>query len=361
MSLAVAAALELELPDELAAHEPPEARGLARDGVRLMASRVRAGDVMHARFHQLDEFLDAGDVLVVNRSATINAAFSGARAVGGTNEYVLVHLSAALSDAWWVIELRRRTAAGNVPLRSAKASETILLPGGAKAALIVGFPAGSTADRGTRLWLAEVSLPEPTLAYARRYGSPIRYAYVPRPWPLRYYQTLFASEPGSAEMPSAARPFTPEVVRRLEGKGVRIAGIVLHTGVSSLEAVELPYPERYRVPAATAALVNRARAAGNRVVAVGTTAVRAIESATGADGVVRAAEGWTNLVITPERGLLAVDALLTGLHAPNASHLWLLEALAGRDHIAACYASAIEHGYLWHEFGDAHLILNGTA
>jgi S-adenosylmethionine:tRNA ribosyltransferase-isomerase len=162
---------------------------------------------------------------------------------------------------------------------------------------------------------------------------------------------------GSAEMASAGRPFTHALLGRLDRSGVGIARVLLHTGVSSLDADEAPYPERFRVTPAAAAAVNAARAAGGRVIAVGTTSVRALESATGPDGAVRPADGWTDLVVTPERGVRAVGSILTGLHGPDASHLSMLEAFAGAEHLGRAYQSALAHGYLWHEFGDSHLIL----
>jgi S-adenosylmethionine:tRNA ribosyltransferase-isomerase len=140
-------------------------------------------------------------------------------------------------------------------------------------------------------------------------------------------------------------------------RGVQVAPLLLHTGVASLESHEPPYAEFYRVPAATARAVNGARAAGRRVVAVGTTAVRALETVTEQSGVAHPGEGWTDLVITPERGLRAVDGLLTGLHEPRATHLAMLAALCGAGHLRRTYGEALRHGYLWHEFGDLHLIL----
>jgi S-adenosylmethionine:tRNA ribosyltransferase-isomerase len=189
------------------------------------------------------------------------------------------------------------------------------------------------------------------------HGQPIRYGYVDRPWPITSYQNVYATEPGSAEMPSAGRPFTPEMLMRLVAKGVGVTPVVLHTGVASLEADETPYPERVRVPAATAARVNAARAAGNRVLAVGTTVVRALETAAGPDGIVAPYDDWTELVVTPERGVRAVDGLLTGWHEPEASHLLMLEAIAGRALLEDSYAASLAEGYLWHEFGDVHLVL----
>jgi S-adenosylmethionine:tRNA ribosyltransferase-isomerase len=245
-------------------------------------------------------------------------------------------------------------------LLDARAGERIGLRGGAFATLL--GPYRRVADVQSpndlvRLWEAEISYPGGALAYAWEFGSPIRYGYVRDRWPLAAYQTIFADEPGSAEMPSAGRPFTRRLVRDIEARGVTIAPLVLHTGVASLESGEAPYPERYRVPSETAAAVNHARASGARVVAVGTTVVRALETVTAADGTVSAGEGWTDVVITPERGVRVVDALLTGFHEPRASHVAMLEAIAGRRHLAVAYRAAIRERYLWHEFGDVHLIM----
>jgi S-adenosylmethionine:tRNA ribosyltransferase-isomerase len=208
-----------------------------------------------------------------------------------------------------------------------------------------------------RLWIATLDLPHPVLTWLTVHGRPIRYGYVERPWPLSAYQNVYVTEPGSAEMPSAGRPFTADVITRLVAKGVGVTPIVLHTGVASLEADELPYPEHARVSATTAARVNATHAAGGRVIAVGTTVVRALESAADDSGTVRAFDGWTELVITPERGVRAVDGLLTGWHEPEASHLLMLEAVAGRPLLESSYAASLAEGYQWHEFGDVHLIL----
>ena len=205
-----------------------------------------------------------------------------------------------------------------------------------------------------RLWRARLSVA--VVPYLLRHGVPIRYSYVSRDWPLADYQTVFARRPGSAEMPSASRPFTPAVVTELAARGVLIAPLTLHTGVSSLEAGEDPYPEPYDVPPATARLVNHVRAHGGRVIAAGTTVVRALETAARPDGSVTAAAGWTSHVVTPQTGVRAVDGLLTGLHEPRSSHLRMLAAFAS-PLLSRCYADAITAGYLWHEFGDLHLLL----
>jgi S-adenosylmethionine:tRNA ribosyltransferase-isomerase len=354
--------IDFQLPDELIAHEPPEARGLPRDGVRLMVSRVSNDSVAHTRFTHLPDFLRRGDVLVVNASKAINAAFDATReASDGTVSEVILHLSTRLFGKGepWVVELRRRSETGTSPLLDAQPDEMLRLPEGGTARLVAPYaPGGSVvANSPVRLWIAELWLPENALSYAEHFGSPIRYSYVPKSWPIEYYQTVFADEPGSAEMPSAGRAFTAEMVQDLGRKGVRIAPVVLHTGVSSLETGEEPYPERYHVSYPTALAVNSARRLGGRVIAVGTTVVRALETVLGDDGYVRAGGGWTDLVITPERGIRSVDGLLTGLHGPRASHLSMLEAIAGRKHLRHAYDALLEQKYLWHEFGDMHLIL----
>jgi S-adenosylmethionine:tRNA ribosyltransferase-isomerase len=306
-----------------------------------------AGDPVHARFTDLPAFLEPGDVLVINTSATIPAAID---ARGADGSQLRLHLSGRLPGGIWMVEARLPRGAASTPFDGDLRGTMLTLPGGGRADLWRHLP-GST-----RLWLAEVSLPGGLIDYTRRWGRPIRYPYVDVEWPIDAYQTVYATEPGSAEMPSAGRPFSAELVTRLAAAGVGLAPLVLHTGVSSQEGEERPYPEWYSVPASTAGWVNQARAAGRRVVAVGTTVVRALESA-GEGGAVHAGSGWTELVVTAERGISTVDGLLTGLHDPRATHLEMLEAIAGRPALEQAYAAAAGEGYLWHEFGDSHLLL----
>jgi S-adenosylmethionine:tRNA ribosyltransferase-isomerase len=236
---------------------------------------------------------------------------------------------------------------GAAPYRRGRAGERLPLPAGGEAELLAPYLGGQ------RLWAARLTLPEPLLAYLDHHGAPIRYRHLPRPRPLADFQTIFALEPGSAEMPSAGRPFSHRVLAALADRGIGVAAIVLHCGVSSLERGEMPYPERFKVPAATAAAVN----AAERVIAVGTTVVRALETAIDGDGAVEPFEGWTRLVITPEDGVGVVDGIITGWHEPDSSHLLMLEAIAGRELVERSYATALAHGYRWHEFGDSHLLL----
>jgi S-adenosylmethionine:tRNA ribosyltransferase-isomerase len=337
---------ELHAVPLVEATEPPEERGLGRDDVAMMVSTRADGRLAHERFRDLPRVLRPGDLLVVNTSATLPAALP-ARLDGRDVE---LRLSTPADAGTWVVELR--TAEGR-PHPAPRAGARVSLPAGAHAQAIAPYVAS------TRLWVARLVLPdgEPLEDYLGRHGSPIRYGYVDRDRPIDAYQTVFAVDPGSAEMPSAGRPFTNEIVTELVARGVLVAPITLHTGVSSLEHGEAPYPERYRVPEATASLVNAVRGWGGRVVAVGTTVVRALETVARPDGTVRGGEGSTYLVVTPERGLRAVDGLVTGWHDPSSSHLQMIEAAAGADLLHRSYRSARARGYLFHEFGDLHLIL----
>ena len=343
-----------------AASLPPEARGLTRDGVRLLAATPDG--LVHARFRDLPRFLAPGDLLVVNTSATLAAALPAQRSGGRA---VTVHLSNQLDNGTWLVELRT----GQAPPRRLSdgiPGEVITLPGGGSVTLLQPYP----DPAATRIWEAAVTTGHgPVHGYLARHGQPIRYSYVPGRWPLTAYQTVFAHSPGSAEMPSAGRPFTTDLVTRLIAAGVVLAPITLHTGVASLEAGEAPLPEWFEVPQPTADLVNLARAAGRRVIAVGTTCTRALESAVAGSGgqpgamdgpvagTVTARSGWTSLVLGPEHPARVVTGLITGWHEAGASHLELLEAVAGRTLVETSYHEAEAAGYLWHEFGDSCLLL----
>ena len=341
--------LAVDLATRLEAHEPPEARGLARDGVRLLVSDRTDGSIAHGRFSDLPRYLAPGDLIVLNTSATLPAALPATRADGSELELRL-STPAEDHDGFWIVELR----SGDDPFGSLEAGERLTLPAGGFARILAPYA-------GVRLWLARLELPGPLAAYLDEHGQAIRYGYVTRRWPLAAYQNVYAAEPGSAEMASAGRPFTAELITRLVAGGVLVAPVTLHTGVSSQESHERPYPERYRVPEHTARLVNAVRGWGGRVIATGTTVVRALETVAQPDGSVVAGEGWTGLVVTPERGVRVIDGLLTGLHEPESSHLDLLRAVAGEELLARSYGAALEHGYRWHEFGDSHLILGTRA
>jgi len=332
------AALDFTLPPQLEAREPAELRGSGRDDVRMMVSDRAGGAVTHAHFRDLPRFLCRGDLLVLNTSATLPAALTAIREDG---DAIALHWSTPLPGGLAVVEPR-------VP--DARAGERLTLPGDGRATLLAPY------RDSRRLWIAQLELDLPIADYLRRWGRAITYSYVPRPFPIDAYQTVFARSEGSAEMPSAGRAFTRPMLACLRKSGVELAKLVLHTGVASLELHERPYEEWYEVPLRTAQRVRAAKSRGGRVIAVGTTVVRALESSVDANGDVVASRGWTEVVVTPDRGVRVVDGLLTGLHEPRATHLAMLEAIAGRAAIERAYAEAIERGYLWHEFGDVHLI-----
>ena len=362
--MASASVIDVALPERLEAAEPPEARGLRRDQVRLLVSDVERDTIEHAQFTDLSRWLSPGDLLVVNTSGTLNAALLATSEDGAEFE---LHLSTHVPGGFWTVEVRQRRAGASLPYLRARAGSVFQLPAGGRATLLAPYPFLESLEAPTRMWIAAVHFTAPAFSYLDRYGFPIRYGYVTQPWPSSMYQTVFATEPGSAEMPSAGRPFSPELVTQLVARGVQIAPLLLHTGVASAEKHEPPYEEFYRVPHDTAERVNAARRGGHRVVAVGTTVVRALETVTDETRTTFPGEGWTALVITPERPVRSVTGIVTGLHEPRATHLTMLEqviaaasigtSVCGQCHLKRAYAEAQDAGYLWHEFGDSHLIL----
>jgi S-adenosylmethionine:tRNA ribosyltransferase-isomerase len=345
-------------PDDRTAPEPPELRGISRDGVRLLVARPDA--ITHTTFSSVGEHLRSGDVLVVNTSATIAGQLDGSRA--GTP--VVVHVANRLANGTRVVELRAAPDAAETIL-DARAGEVIDLSGGATVELLTPYPRSDSSPTGlgNRLWRACVRVPpsdrggQRVSDYLTAHGRPISYGYLRQHYPIERYQTIFALTPGSAEMPSAGRPFSTALVTRLVAGGVVFAPITLHTGVSSQEAHEAPQEEWFDVSAETAQLVNAGRARGNRVIAVGTTATRALESAARPDGTLEPRTGWTDLVISTDRPVRVVNGLVTGWHNPEASHLLLIESVAGAELTQRAYDEAVRRRYLWHEFGDSCLLL----
>ncbi len=332
-------------PLELQATAPAEARGVVRDQARLMVSTGDRHE--HTQFFDIARFLNPGDLLIVNDSATLPASLPATGASGA----FIVNFATDFGNGTWLVEPRWSTSQpGPLPLRPGEQIEVA----GLATRLIAQYPGLP------RLWFAQVE--GDVRAAMNRVGAPIRYGYVEQEYPLATYQTVFAQKPGSAEMPSAAYPFTERVVNDLRARGVQIAAITLHTGVSSLEVEaevveEHPlYPEPFAVSAVAAQAVNAAQREGRRVVATGTTVVRALESAWNGHEVV-AKQGFTRLYIHPKRGVNVIDGLITGLHDPVTSHLAMLYTIAGQDLIRSAYEEAVKERYLWHEFGDSHLIL----
>lgn len=336
------------LPEGAAATAPPERRGLARDEVRLLVADRRR--IRHDIFRRLPDYLTPGDAVVVNTSATRPAAIDAT----WRGRPVVVHLSTRLDTGEWVVEVRHPDASG--PVRETQPAEILHLAGGGTALLRSRY-----SPAGPRLWRARLRTPRPVDRHMASHGRPISYGYLHGAWRLSDYQTVFArpDDPtgSSAEMPSAARPFTHVMVTDLVTRGIVVVPITLHTGVSSLERHEPPPPERFIVPERTAQIVTAVRRRGGRVVAVGTTVTRALETVALPDGKVRAGDGWTDLVLGPARPARVVTGLVTGWHPPEASHLLLLEAVAGATLLESAYQAAFQEGYLWHEFGDSCLFL----
>jgi len=338
------------LPPGSEATGPPERRGVPRDGVRLLVARP--GRIEHRRFADLPTLLAPGDLVVVNTSATLPAAVRGRRHDG---QAAPVHIATSLNPGEWVVEIRRLDGRG--PDLTTQLGQRLHLPGDVELLLSAPYPDFAPRGDPSRLWRAVVTPPTPLVEYLSEHGRPIGYGYLTEQYSLADYQTVYARQPGSAEMASAGRPFTAPLLVRLMASGITLAPVVLHAGVSSPELHEPPAPERFEVPEPTARLVRSARDAGQRVVAVGTTVVRALETATRPGGLIEPAHGWTDLVVSPDHPARIVTGLITGLHAPQASHLLLLEAVAGAELVGAAYAAAVRRRYLWHEFGDSTLFL----
>ncbi len=349
----ISAPFSFTLPPEMAAKEPPERRGLARDRVRLMVIDRITGEVTHTRFDHVGEFLRTGDLLVFNTSRTLPASLTGCDISGGP--CVEVRLAGHLPDDSWLALLLCREGD---PFSCGLCSD-----------MQINFGDGLTGTvyerdkRIPRLWKIRFSKSGAELVDSiYRLGRPIRYEYVSAPWDLDYYQTVYAREPGSAEMPSAGRAFTWRLLFDLKRDGVETAYVVLHTGLSTyvddeLDAQHPASEEEYFISESAAERINLAREQGRRVIAVGTTAVRALESVADDEGKVRAEHGYTRLRITADHQLKVADGLLTGLHEPEASHLDLLTSFLSAEKVRDAYEDAVRRGYLWHEFGDLNLIL----
>jgi S-adenosylmethionine:tRNA ribosyltransferase-isomerase len=363
------AAVRFELPPGRIATRPPEERGLARDEVRLLVATP--GPVQHLRFRQLPEVLDPGDLLVVNTSATVPAALDATRQDGrpvvvhvagpvpgspvGSSSATGAMASAVRPDADatagpHIVELRRLDGFG--PVLDAEPGERLTLASGGRLRLVAAVD-----PPHRRLWAASFSLDGPLEDLLERDGRPVAYGYLEDRYELAVHQPAVARHPGSAEMASGARPLTPQVVTDLVTRGINVAPVVLHAGLSSLEPDEAPRPERFEVPAVTARLIAHTRRHRGRVIAVGTTTTRALETVATSAGQVRPGRGWTDLVLGPDRPTRVVDGLVTGWHAAEASHLLLLEAVAGADLVQRAYEAALAGPYLWHEFGDSCLLL----
>ncbi|MDW3652138.1 MAG: S-adenosylmethionine:tRNA ribosyltransferase-isomerase [Bacteroidia bacterium] len=342
--------IQFDLPDSLACPLPTERRNIKRDEVRLLVSKD-SGELLHDHFHQLDHYLSPGDVLVVNTSATIPAALP-LKLSGGIP--AKLHLSTRLSERKWLVEIREIQGDKSIRWKEGEQGMIFDLPAGGRIQL---------QERHYReehlldLWKAEIHLDQELETYLAKHGRPIKYTQLNESYPLSYYQTQFSFHPGSVEMPSAGRAFSLELMKRLIRKGIVFAPILLHCGVSSLEEGEKPYSEYMEVNPLSALRINEAKRMGKRIIAVGTTAIRAIESAVNEAGIIEPYRGKTDLYIHESYPIKVTDGLLSGFHEPKASHLHILQALLGFKHIERAYKEAIRSAYHWHQFGDLHLML----
>ena len=342
--------IQFELPEPLACPKPTELRNISRDAVRLLISSGN-GQIEQAKFKNLPDYLNEGDVLVVNTSATQASAFP---VLLPNQRQGVVHFSTPISNNNWLVEIREIVGDTTVRWREGHNNQVFQLPGKASITLKSKF----YQDRELlHLWSVEFTANENFQQYAKVHGRPIKYQNLNNGYPLDYYQTFFSDRPGSAEMPSAGRGFTQSLVNNLLAKGIVFAPILLHTGISSLEEHESPYPEYFEIDAVSASALNYAKGKGHRIIAVGTTSVRAVESATNRRGVVVPFRGHTNMYIKSNDPMKTINGLVTGFHEPRASHLHMLQSLAGREHIQRAYQYAIKEEYYWHQFGDLHLIL----
>jgi S-adenosylmethionine:tRNA ribosyltransferase-isomerase len=350
MNVITPSIVQFDLPQRLACPLPTEERKIERDEVRLLVTK-KSGEIDHTIFKHFDDYLQRGDVLVVNTSATIPAAFPVQLPDGREGR---LHLSTKVNEKKWLVEIREVT--GNKTSRWYEGEQGMIfrLPSGASITLKEKFYKN---EKWLNIWVAELNTNQSVQSYISLNGQPIQYDKLDRQYPLSYYQTFFSFHPGSSEMPSAGRGFTKAVIKKLQKKGVLFAPIILHTGISSLEENELPYPEYMEIDPVSASIINNAKGDGGRIIAVGTTCVRAIETATNDNGIIQPFRGNTELFIDESYEMKITDGLLTGFHEPRASHLNMLQAIGGFEHLENAYMEAISAGYYWHQFGDLHLML----
>jgi S-adenosylmethionine:tRNA ribosyltransferase-isomerase len=331
------------IPSHLNAAAPIEFTGKSRDEVKMMVINRKTGACLHTRFQQLPAYLKKGDLLVINNSRTIPASLQGKQG----NRVFEVRLSRKVSSNEW----------------------DALIPGSIyDTRLPISFGDGVSAamvGKGSEQPLVRLRFNIEGAAFfdfIYRKGEPIRYEYIDAPWQLDQYQTVYGSAPGSVEMASAGRAFTWKLISKLRGAGIEVVPLQLHAGLSYYGDDRWPspkhHPEEYLLPLETAEAIRKAKTSGNRVIAVGTTVVRALETVAAEHaGELAAAKGVTNLYITKESSLRVVDGLITGLHEPQASHLDLLRAFVSDEDLFGAYRNALAKGYMWHEFGDMNLIL----
>jgi S-adenosylmethionine:tRNA ribosyltransferase-isomerase len=339
---------DYELPVERIAQEPAE----PRDASRLLVLDRARGAVEDARFSDLPRWLRAGDCLVVNESRVIPARLLGA--LEGEGRPVELLMLRALDGGRWEALVR--------PGKRCGLGARVTLAGGAARATVL-------EHRGMGARAVEIEAPWPVDELMERHGLPPLPPYIerhdaPKPEDWERYQTVYATAKGSVAAPTAGLHFTRPLLARLSAAGVEIHRVTLHVGAGTFRPIRAAEVEQHRlepeaaeIPAATAEAVNRARAQGRRVIAVGTTTTRTLEWAADPTGQVRTGPGGADLFIYPGYRFRVVDALVTNFHLPRSTLLLLVSAFAGRDRVLDAYRDAIALGYRFYSYGDAMLIL----
>ena len=333
-----------DLPKELIAQEPAD----PRDSARLMVLDRKNDTIEHRIFHDLPEYLNAGDVLVINNSKVLPARLMGVKVPTGAVCEVLL-LRQAHGDTWECLARPGRRMQAGTKLNFGDGSLTATvdetLPDGNKYV---------TFQYDTQTLYEKLD----------EFGKMPLPPYITRQLEDQsQYQTVYAKELGSAAAPTAGLHFTPELLDIIRAKGVNIVEVTLHVGLGTFRPVSEDniqehqmHTEWYCVDDTAAEAINAARASGHRVIAVGTTSCRTIESQAAEDGTMRASAGWTDIFIYPGYKFKVLDALVTNFHLPESTLIMLVSALAGREHVLAAYQQAVEERYRFFSFGDAMFI-----
>lgn len=333
-----------ELPRELIAQDPlPD-----RSGSRLLLLDRKTGETEHHIFRDIVDYLNPGDCLAVNNTKVIPARLIGSRAETGAKIEVLL-LKRGEDDVWETLVK---------PGKKAKPGTKILFGGG----LLTGEVLEVIEDGNRKIRFQYEGIFEEILDQLGQMPLPPYITHQLKD--KNRYQTVYAKHDGSAAAPTAGLHFTPELLRKIEEKGVLIAHVTLHVGLGTFRPVKVEnilehhmHSEFYMVEEEQARLINETKKQGGRVIAVGTTSCRTLESAAGEDGILKAGSGWTDIFIYPGYEFRLTDGLITNFHLPESTLMMLVSALAGRDRIMNAYAEAVKERYRFFSFGDAMFVI----
>jgi S-adenosylmethionine:tRNA ribosyltransferase-isomerase len=340
--------LDYELPFHLAAREPPEVNGRSRDSSRLLVMKRKTQEIEHSYFYDVGNYLCTGDLLVLNDTRCINSVLPGKLETGGKIEVLLC--TPKDNDTW------------NCQLLpdgiNARVGQTIDFGDGELRAKIV-----DKSSEFDWLFVIRFSPVNDFEAKCNKIGRPVLSPYISKIWDVKYYNTVYAKKFGSAEMPAAGRHFTNELLEKLARQGIQHVFVTLHTGLSSISVKEenfedhKMYEEPYEITEDTANIINKVKNSGGKIVAVGTTVTRVLETVANNKGKVKPEKGYTRLYIYPGYKWKIVDALITNFHPPRSSRIALAAAFTGKDLLMRGYKEAIERGYKFYEFGDTTLTI----